>query len=371
MAAGMNCGNTLSPATREMTLEETIKFLEPQEEVRNSEGKIIVSEKGPALCQSLEDFNKNKTSLEVACEMMGNQCSYEMKEAIQKMTTTISTLQTKVLQKDGIVMNKISRIPKYGDRGEDVSTLQKQLKQKGKNPGSIDGVFGKKVLAAVQLFQKENGLPGSGEIGPVTLQLLGLELQAEAPVTQRPDGITREIIAATILKKIDADIRNKLRETNGKNRSPRIDEMNLRAGAYLGAPYCASAAWCAYDDACKELGLKNPIPKTASSQDFRRSSFVPAKYLRPAGALGKKGDVGTLQVPTDQEHGHHTTLSKDQVAQPYFDTAEYNTDGSGSRDGDGAYYMTRSTIDGSIKNAFKNFVSFADIPQWILDFNQA
>lgn len=193
-------------------------------------------------------------------------------------------------------------------------------------------------------------------------------------LTPAPVGaISRDTIAEKIVSIIKHDVDAELRETQGHNRSPRIDEFNRRAKAYLGAPYCASGAWCAIDDACKALGLKNPVPPTASSQAFRKASFVPPKYIRPEGSLGKKGDVGVLQSPGDSARGHHTTLSEDQTSgQSTFKTVEYNTDAiSGDRDGDGAYAMTRTTVDRHAMNAGKIFVCFTDIPQWIFDHNRS
>lgn len=371
MAAGMNCAKTLSPDTREMDLQETLQFLEPQAAVYDEKGKLLSPEKGPAICASMDDFNKQKTALEIACIALGSLCTYEIKETIKKVSNTTNYLQVQAAQMDGVIMIKINSIPRYGDKGPNVLTLQKQLRVKGETVGSLDGDFGPKVLAAVKSIQKKNGLGGSGEIGSKTLKLLDIELESESTRPVSSALPTRREIAEQIVGCIAVDIRNGIRETGGKNRSPRIDEINLRGGGKLGDPYCATGGWCAIDDGCKILGLKNPVPRTASSQNFRRKSFVPEKYIRPAGELGQIGDVGTLQVPTDPDRGHHTVLTEDQLKQPLFDTAEYNTDGSGSRDGDGAYFMVRSTIDKSRENGGKLFASFADIPQWILDFNQA
>lgn len=211
------------------------------------------------------------------------------------------------------------------------------------------------------------------------IRLAGTPAAPTTPVTPVPSTpapvkpgakVTRQMIADAILVVINKDIDAKLRETHGKNRSPKIDEFNKRAKSYLGAPYCASGGWCAIDDACKALGLKNPVRPTASSQDFRRSSFIPAKYFRPEGALGMKGDVGVFQASADAAHGHHTTLDKDQAAgTKTFYTSEYNTGSDGGSDGDGAYHRTRNTIDRSKENAGKNFVCFTDVPQFILDYN--
>lgn len=190
------------------------------------------------------------------------------------------------------------------------------------------------------------------------------------PVPSPTGTISRDMIADKILSIVQRDIDAELRETHGKNRSPRIDSFNRRAKTYMGAPYCTSGLWTAIDDACIALGLKNPVPPTASSQAFRRASFVPSKYIRPDGSMGKKGDFGVLQNVGDSSRGHLTILSADQVSQPVFPTSEYNTEPvTGDRDGDGAYNMTRSTIDRSKMNAGKIFVCFTDIPQWIFDAN--
>lgn len=187
---------------------------------------------------------------------------------------------------------------------------------------------------------------------------------------QRP--VNRKDIADKIVALIQADVDAPLRESHGKNRSPRIDQFNLRAGAPLGSPYCASGAWCAIDDACKALGLKNPVKPTASSQAFRSLKIVPLRYVKPPGAMGLKGDLGVFQVPKDQWHGHLVTVSEDQASgvYPAFKTLEYNTDAvSGDRDGDGAYAMTRSCISRTKENSGKIFVCFTDVPSWIADFN--
>lgn len=53
-------------------------------------------------------------------------------------------------------------------RGEDVRLLQKQLKKKGYDPGTIDSIFGKKVEAAVRSFQRDHGLIDDGVVGRLT-----------------------------------------------------------------------------------------------------------------------------------------------------------------------------------------------------------
>ncbi len=57
---------------------------------------------------------------------------------------------------------------RQGARGSAVTTLQQRLKAAGFNPGTIDGQFGPKTLAAVKAFQRAKGLVQDGIVGPKT-----------------------------------------------------------------------------------------------------------------------------------------------------------------------------------------------------------
>lgn len=70
ISAGADCAKTLTDDTRSMTLTETLDFLEPRE------GKAA------ALCMTAIDFNKLKNALEKACEILGSDCTREMKSAL-------------------------------------------------------------------------------------------------------------------------------------------------------------------------------------------------------------------------------------------------------------------------------------------------
>lgn len=63
---------------------------------------------------------------------------------------------------------------KEGSSGPLVKQLQERLKEKGFNPGGIDGVFGLGTKAAVRAFQKANGLEADGLVGQKTWNTLGL-----------------------------------------------------------------------------------------------------------------------------------------------------------------------------------------------------
>ncbi|HEV2232278.1 MAG TPA: peptidoglycan-binding domain-containing protein, partial [Terriglobia bacterium] len=63
---------------------------------------------------------------------------------------------------------------KSGATGPQVTALQQQLKQRGFDPGPIDGNFGPSTDAAVRAFQQSVGLPADGEVGANTLAALAM-----------------------------------------------------------------------------------------------------------------------------------------------------------------------------------------------------
>ena len=64
----------------------------------------------------------------------------------------------------------------YGSTGSDVTRVQTRLKQYGYLSGTADGVFGNATLAAVQWFQRKNGLTPDGVVGSATAAALGITL---------------------------------------------------------------------------------------------------------------------------------------------------------------------------------------------------
>lgn len=93
LAAGMDCAHTRTDEVRSMNLDETIEFLEPQEA---KDGK---PERGGAICFSADDVAKNKSDLEIICRLLGDRCSYEVKQEIQKSGERLRSLQQKSLEK--------------------------------------------------------------------------------------------------------------------------------------------------------------------------------------------------------------------------------------------------------------------------------
>lgn len=83
VAAGADCAETQTKKTRSMNMDMFIEWLEPDEK----------TQRGAALCQSSDDWNKQKTALETACRKLGVGCTYEMKKVIASVTGNIENLQ--------------------------------------------------------------------------------------------------------------------------------------------------------------------------------------------------------------------------------------------------------------------------------------
>ena len=75
---------------------------------------------------------------------------------------------------------------KRGSSGEDVSAVQKRLKQWGYYAGSVDGIFGYATERAVRWFQEKNGLTVDGVVGPQTAAAMGLNLKSTVSVSTKP-----------------------------------------------------------------------------------------------------------------------------------------------------------------------------------------
>lgn len=71
-----------------------------------------------------------------------------------------------------------AQILRLGDRGPQVTNLQQELRQRGFNPGRVDGVYGLQTQEAVRQFQRTRGLLDDGIAGGETLTALGLSSQA-------------------------------------------------------------------------------------------------------------------------------------------------------------------------------------------------
>lgn len=125
-----------------------------------------------------------------------------------------------------------------------------------------------------------------------------------------------------------------VRET-GRNRGPMVDEYLRAAGlnpALDSYPWCASFAVWVVRQACLELGIPNPLPRTSGVHKLWMRSPPHTCVQRPSpGAIfcidhgGGKGHCGFVE----------------EVGGTHLVTIEGNTNDGGSREGDGVYRRSR------------------------------
>ena len=65
-------------------------------------------------------------------------------------------------------------LSKFGSSGNEVVKIQTKLKQWGYYNGDIDGIYGSRTKAAVEKFQRNNGLFVDGIAGTNTLRAMGI-----------------------------------------------------------------------------------------------------------------------------------------------------------------------------------------------------
>jgi peptidoglycan hydrolase-like protein with peptidoglycan-binding domain len=75
-----------------------------------------------------------------------------------------------------------------GGQHANVKKVQEALKEKGHDPGPIDGVMGPKTQEALRAFQQANNLQATGRIDAETSQKLGIDEGTGSAAGQRSGG---------------------------------------------------------------------------------------------------------------------------------------------------------------------------------------
>lgn len=121
----------------------------------------------------------------------------------------------------------------------------------------------------------------------------------------------------------------------GYNRGPMVSKYLKSVGARPGDPWCG--AFVGYN--LTNIGVKNP--NSAYSPDYARKKDVIWKSKKRTKVKLLPGDVVTYYFPNLRRVGHVGFLERIDN-DGYFLTIEGNTNGAGSREGDGVYKKKRS-----------------------------
>ena len=86
-----------------------------------------------------------------------------------------------------ILAFSLSAIPVMAQGRSNIREVQQALKDKGFDPGAVDGVNGPATRAALKKFQAQQNLTADGRLGPKTLDALGVK-QAKSTTEMKMSG---------------------------------------------------------------------------------------------------------------------------------------------------------------------------------------
>jgi peptidoglycan hydrolase-like protein with peptidoglycan-binding domain len=90
------------------------------------------------------------------------------------------SMKSDSMKADSMKAEKMSKGAANGGSREQVKAVQQALKDKGHDPGAVDGVMGPKTRGALKDFQKKEGMKDTGRIDQETMTKLGVEAKTSA-----------------------------------------------------------------------------------------------------------------------------------------------------------------------------------------------
>lgn len=97
---------------------------------------------------------------------------------------------------ENVTQESVAVLSKYGSRGEEVRKIQERLKKWGYYKGNVDGIYGSQTKAAVEYFQRKNGLAVDGIAGPQTLAAIGISSSSTSSSRENDKKLLARIISA-------------------------------------------------------------------------------------------------------------------------------------------------------------------------------
>lgn len=220
-----------------------------------------------------------------------------------------------------------------------VKAIQKRLMEL--NIGELEGtgVYGKKTVNAVKLFQAThqdqfgNPLEVDGKIGSLTwASLFGIEnivVTDTAPNTLLAEAVK---VAMTQLGVME--------EPPGSNRGPQVNAYLASVGLPPGLFWCAAFVYWSFDKAAQKIGKFNPLVKTGhvmSHWNKTTGKKITTQEAVNKPSLIKPGHIFILN--TGGSSGHTGIVEK--VEGGFIHTIEGNSNNSGSRNGIGVFRLQR------------------------------
>jgi peptidoglycan hydrolase-like protein with peptidoglycan-binding domain len=152
----------------------------------------VVWTAGPALAQTTGEKAKDKaveakdTIKEKAVDAKDTvkEKAVEAKDKIKEKTTELKDKAKAKMNKGEAKAEKMAAKAEH----KDVMAMQQALKDKGHDPGPIDGVMGPRTKAALMGYQKKEGLKATGRWDDETATKLGVRMSAADKETVTPSA---------------------------------------------------------------------------------------------------------------------------------------------------------------------------------------
>jgi His-Xaa-Ser repeat protein HxsA len=95
-------------------------------------------------------------------------------------TSTTDGAKSDTMKSDTMKSEKGRMGAAAGGNREQVKAVQQALKDKGHDPGTVDGVMGPKTRGALKDFQKKEGIKDTGRLDQETMTKLGVEAKTSS-----------------------------------------------------------------------------------------------------------------------------------------------------------------------------------------------
>jgi len=223
-----------------------------------------------------------------------------------------------------------------------VKAVQKQLNEQGCGPIDVDGDFGPKTFAAVKLFQSrfpdQNGNPlvVDGKLGPLSWSALF----GESTVPINPEA--QSVLLKKVLEIAKTQI-GELEKPKGSNWGKPVEDYLKSVGLNFPAAWCAAFVYWCFQQACDELGKKNPVHKTAGVLNHWNNTSGKKITTAQASANPALVKPGQIFILSSGGGFGHTGLVE-SVNGGFLVTIEGNTNEGGSREGIGVFRRNRRKI---------------------------
>lgn len=232
-----------------------------------------------------------------------------------------------------------NRVIKKGETDKNiVKLLQIRLNELGVSNLVVDGIFELQTERAVKLFQARSldiaGRPllVDGKVGSITYQALFKNEQI--PTFAHSSPFINSVLSIAI-SQIDV-VERPLYSNSG----PEVDGYLRSTNLGPGFPWCMSFVYWCFQGASNNLGISNPLVKTAGClEQWNRSTLQKINNSQAVNnpSLIKPGSIFIMDFGGGKGH----TGIVETISGGYINTIEGNTSTSQTREGIGVFRASR------------------------------